>query len=444
MKSLALGTSNINKELIFIILFYGYVALSSLIDLGPLAAPGFIILLVACTISSPRMGFVALLAMFYLPMGGIKIPNIFIIATVVVGAINFLKNNKSLGFRLNREIVLLYSLFLLFRFISIVFVDNMDAFKSYFFVSFAVLIHIVVCSMLIKNREDILFILRIWGIIGVAASVLGYLHFYLQDSTYLRQIIGTDAIDKSAIEGSFDYVRWIWVGAEPNFHGINLLFPFVINLFFLVNKVNAVNIILTVVNFLGVLGTFSRTSFLVSLLVVVLFVFLKGGNMKGNNISTLLFGSIIIAAVGWLISAYFPDFVARFNTIQEAATSNQASGRLPLYKEALNNFIHNPIFGVGTGQTAYISAYRLESHNLFLQTLGENGLFGFALLLSIFVNFFKKANAVKYYNRVFMIAGIALFFNANTVSYFDMRPFFSLFVLLNFYYYWLNQSRESV
>ena len=188
--------------------------------------------------------------------------------------------------------------------------------------------------MLIKNREDLLFILRIWGIIGVAASVLGYLHFYLQDATYLRQIIGSDAIDKSAIEGSYDYVRWIWVGAEPNFHGINLLFPFVINLFFLITKVNPVNIILTVFNFLGILGTFSRTSFLVSLFVVVLFVFLVGGKKKGNNISILLFGGIIIAAVFWLITTYFPDFVARFNTIQEAATSNQASGRLPLYKEA--------------------------------------------------------------------------------------------------------------
>lgn len=428
------------KEVILIVLFYGFVALSSIINLGFLAAPGFLALLLSCALLSPRCGFLALVAMFYLPMGGVKLPMVFIIATAIVGFFNILKVKTKDWYIVNKNIIILYLWFLLFRFISILFVENKDAFSSYFFVSFSVFVHILVISFLIKDRDDILFILRMWGVIGAFSAVLGYLHFSMQDSVYLRQIfIQSGDYDKSTIEGTFDFVRWIWAGAEPNFQGLILLIPFSINLYFLTKKNSVLNIVLTVVSFIGVLGTFSRTSFIVSVLIVILFTIIPQEKGKLLNVKRILLIFTLFLFVVFIITLYFPDFVERFFTIQEAATTYEASGRLPLYKEAIHNFINNPFLGIGTGQTAYLSKHQLESHNLFLQTLGENGVISFIILLAMFWGYLRKAYNIRYQTRLYLIAGLAIILNANTVSYFDMRLFFSLYVLLNYDFF--NKDR---
>lgn len=424
-------------EVILILSYYCFVALSSIRDLGVLAAPGFILLLIGCALKSPRTGFLALIAMFYLPMGGVKLPVVFIIATAIVGFINILKQKGKEWYLINRKIILLYSAFLILRFVSIVFVDNTDYFQRYFFVSFSVLIHIIVLSFLIKDRNDIPFILKIWGVIGALSAILGYLHFSMQSTVYLRQIyIETGDYDKSTIEGTFDYVRWIWAGAEPNFQGLILLVPFAINFFFLTKKVSILNIMLTVVTFLGILGTFSRTSFLVSIVIIALFAILPQNKSHRLNPKRLALISVLFVSTILIVTTYFPDFSDRISTIQEAASGNQGSGRLPLYKEAIRNFMSNPLFGIGTGQTPIISKYQLESHNLFLQTLGENGLFSFFILVSLFWAYLRKAYKLRFDCIVFIIAGIAVILNANTVSYFDMRIFFSLYILLNYCDWW--------
>lgn len=421
------------KEVVLIVLFYCFVALTSIRDLGGWAAPGFLVLLTVCAIKSPRVGFLALISMFYLPMAGVKLPMVFIIATIVVGVINFAKTKGKGWYVINKDLITLYSLFLALRFVSIIFVNNKDNFQSYFFVSFSVLIHIIVISFLIKDKKDIPFVLRMWGVIGAFSSVLGYLHFSLQDSVYLRQIfIATGEYDKSTIDGSFDFIRWIWAGAEPNFQGLILLIPFAINFFFLTNKVSLLNVLLTIVSFLGIIGTFSRTSFLVAIIIITFYAILPQSKTELVNAKRLTLVSALFVTVIIAVTTYFPDISDRINTIQDAATGNQASGRLPLYKEALVNFWSNPIFGVGTGQTPIVSKYQLESHNLFLQTLGENGLFSFFILLALFWSYFKKAIVLRFDYSLYLICGIAIVLNANTVSYFDMRVFFSLFVLLNY------------
>lgn len=436
---------NDNKETILVVLLYCFVAVSSLINLGFIAAPSFFVLLLACSLHKPRTGFVALVAIFYLPMAGLHIPNVFIIATIIVGVVNVFKIKGKNWLRINKDIVILYSLFLFFRFISVVFVPNINAFWNHFFISFTVLVHILIITFLIRDEGDVMPVLRIWGYIGAAAAVLGFLHYLLQDAAYLRQInYGTEIIDKSAIDGSYDSVRWLWFGVEPNFHGLSLLIPFTINLSFLFRKVNLPNILLTILTYLGILGTFSRTSFLVSTLIVVLFL-IYSPNRKGKNkvFDSLVF-IIIVYGVYLAVSTFFPAFTERIESIQEAATMNNVSGRTPLYLEAINNFIHNPFLGVGTGQTAYYSIYKLESHNLFLQTLGENGIFGFAVLFALFLVFVRRASFVKNKNPLFFFAIIAIMINANTVSYFDMRLIFSLFVLLNYYYFGSRKINKNV
>lgn len=425
------------KETLLILGFYLLVAASSIVNLGVLGQVGFIVMLAVSSLYSPRTAAIVLLAFFYLPVGGLHIPNIFIVATIFVAVLNFRSIRKNFENKITIWILKLYSGFFLFRMLSIVSVDNLPKYWQYILVSFSVLVHIIVFSCLINGKKDINVILKYWGVIGALSSILGYIHFMYADVVYLRQIVQIDSFyDKASIEGSLDWVRWIWVGAEPNFTGLNLLIPLAINLGFLFKKFSLFNLLLSIITLLGILGTYSRTSFLVSIIIIVLFILFSNAKYK-------LFFIALIPISAFVIALYFPEFVDRIDTIQTAATEGQGSGRFPLYLESIDNFCSSPIIGIGAGQTPVVSKYKLEAHNLFLQTLGENGIFGFVFIMLLFVKSLKMAFSLRTKEPMFLIGLIAVLINCNTVSAFDLRTILS-FVIIISYFYMVNRSEDHV
>lgn len=425
------------KETLLILGFYLLVAASSIVNLGVLGQVGFIVMLAVSSLYSPRTAAIVLLAFFYLPVGGLHIPNIFIVATIFVAVLNFRSIRKNFENKITIWILKLYSGFFLFRLLSIVSVDNLPKYWQYILVSFSVLVHIIVFSCLINGKKDINVILKYWGVIGALSSILGYIHFMYADVVYLRQIVQIDSFyDKASIEGSLDWVRWIWVGAEPNFTGLNLLIPLAINLGFLFKKFSLFNLLLSIITLLGILGTYSRTSFLVSIIIIVLFILFSNAKYK-------LFFIALIPISAFVIALYFPEFVDRIDTIQTAATEGQGSGRFPLYLESIDNFCSSPIIGIGAGQTPVVSKYKLEAHNLFLQTLGENGIFGFVFIMLLFVKSLKMAFSLRTKEPMFLIGLIAVLINCNTVSAFDLRTILS-FVIIISYSYMVNRSEDHV
>lgn len=425
------------KETLLILGFYLLVAASSIVNLGVLGQVGFIVMLAVSSLYSPRTAAIVLLAFFYLPVGGLHIPNIFIVATIFVAVLNFRSIRKNFENKITIWILKLYSGFFLFRMLSIVSVDNLPKYWQYILVSFSVLVHIIVFSCLINGKKNINVILKYWGVIGALSSILGYIHFMYADVVYLRQIVQIDSFyDKASIEGSLDWVRWIWVGAEPNFTGLNLLIPLAINLGFLFKKFSLFNLLLSIITLLGILGTYSRTSFLVSIIIIVLFILFSNAKYK-------LFFIALIPISAFVIALYFPEFVDRIDTIQTAATEGQGSGRFPLYLESIDNFCSSPIIGIGAGQTPVVSKYKLEAHNLFLQTLGENGIFGFVFIMLLFVKSLKMAFSLRTKEPMFLIGLIAVLINCNTVSAFDLRTILS-FVIIISYFYMVNRSEDHV
>lgn len=425
------------KETLLILGFYLLVAASSIVNLGVLGQVGFIVMLAVSSLYSPRTAAIVLLAFFYLPVGGLHIPNIFIVATIFVAVLNFRSIRKNFENKMTIWILKLYSGFFLFRLLSIVSVDNLPKYWQYILVSFSVLVHIIIFSCLINGKKDINVILKYWGVIGALSSILGYIHFMYADVVYLRQIVQIDSFyDKASIEGSLDWVRWIWVGAEPNFTGLNLLIPLAINLGFLFKKFSLFNLLLSIITLLGILGTYSRTSFLVSIIIIVLFILFSNAKYK-------LFFIALIPISAFVIALYFPEFVDRIDTIQTAATEGQGSGRFPLYLESIDNFCSSPIIGIGAGQTPVVSKYKLEAHNLFLQTLGENGIFGFVFIMLLFVKSLKMAFSLRTKEPMFLIGLIAVLINCNTVSAFDLRTILS-FVIIISYFYMVNRSEDHV
>lgn len=430
-------------EIFSILLLYCFVAISSIVNISNISFVVFPILVAICAWQQPRTGLLALLAMFYLPSDGLGIPNPFIIASGIVLLINIKRINGNWLF-VNKSLFILYTLFIILRFISFIFVENIDFFKNYFGVSFTVLVYLFVISILIDKKEDIEFILDMWRVIGAIAAILCFIHFWYYGNTYLNQLnlSSNDVFDK--VEINNEMIRWIWPGLEPNFWGLQLLIPFAINLFYLINKINLQNICLTFINFLGILGTYSRSSLLVTLVVIscllISSTYRKGTvSLHFNKLFVLLSGILFVI----IIYLYIPQFVDRFDSIKEAAFENQGSGRYFLYEEAINNIFTHPFFGIGTGQTALISIYHKETHNLFLQVFAENGIFNFIILIGIFGNELKKSLSLSDKKSLFAIAIFAVAVNSNTVSFFDMRVLFTLFVILNYKLYFQKNDFTS-
>lgn len=426
------------KEIIFIILFYSFVSLSSIMNLGLLTPVVSLLLISTCSYLNPRTGLVVLLSFFYLPTYQLGIPAPFIVATLIVALFNFKTITRKLGYTINKQLIVLYCVFLFLRFVSVGFVNNTETFWSYFFTSLSVLIHLLIISNLIKQKEDVLYVLRMWGVIGAFAAILGYIHFTMQGTSYLRQIYVTAGdVDKGTLGIGGDFVRWTWAGNEPNFFGLILLIPFAINVSWFLKEKSIFNGLLSLITFAGILGTYSRSSFLVAIFMIILYFAIS------RSLKNLLLFFFLLLVGGFLLMGYFSEFVERIDSISEALNDNNASGRIPLYEEAVRNFVSNPLFGVGTGQTRYFSQYGLESHNLFLQTLGENGIFSFIVLVSIFIIYFKRTFLLHKIYPLYIITGIAIALNSNTVSYFDMRVFFTLFVLANYMLYFSRQCNKN-
>ena len=72
-----------------------------------------------------------------------------------------------------------------------------------------------------------------------------------------------------------------------------------------------------------------------------------------------------------------------------------SSGRFDIYDIILESFKENMFFGHGTSSFDYLYAY--GAHNIYLQLLYENGIFGLLLWIILFVKVLIKA-----FKRVFV------------------------------------------
>ncbi|MBR4289530.1 MAG: O-antigen ligase family protein [Oscillospiraceae bacterium] len=114
---------------------------------------------------------------------------------------------------------------------------------------------------------------------------------------------------------------------------------------------------------------FSSLLMIFVLFVVILLPFVAGGYMQRYS---------------KLIEAIFPQYVLNTeDKMQEIPIdANQlTSGRLILWKQALQLFKEKPVFGIGWEQFMTQNTYEHEVHNTYLQWLCESGIVGFILLM---------------------------------------------------------------
>jgi O-antigen ligase len=129
-------------------------------------------------------------------------------------------------------------------------------------------------------------------------------------------------------------------------------------------------------------------------------------------------GLVVLSAAVFIVSIYI--FVPR---------SEFLSDRIQFYSQSVMGFIDKPLFGYGSGNFLTLSrnfskvtngVYANNGHNIFLDVLSENGIFGFVFFV-MFVWLIFKNNQGKEGSRV-----LFYLFICSVVSYIYKSPAFML------------------
>lgn len=414
-------------EYILLVCLYSWIGYCSIFNMGANAGIVFTILTILIALKSARASYCVMISLLFCSLASLNIPSPVLLSTAIFLLFNLRKINHNTNRHAVSKFILPCFLYLVIRCISCLQIVNMEQYISSVTVDLISTFSLVIGVIILGNSNDNEFIEKWVGYLGVLATIMGFVYFLYNDTAYLGQLYaGSDFAGKGVIGDDLikAWLRWVPIDKEPNFWAAYLLFPYGYWIYSVFRKPGIENIICLLITFLGILFSYSRSSFIVSVLVL-LYVLFKNKRVYFMGV-TMLFVLFIIS-----VFYFSPEIVERIFSINDNIKNEGGSGRFELWLEAINNFFSNPIFGVGTGQTVAVSKQHLGTHNLYLQILGENGLLGFCSFAYIWLCALSRMKRYIKYNSFYYYAFLGFSINLMTVHCFDLRiPFF---IILLFY-----------
>lgn len=433
-----LRISKVNIEYILLSILFLWIALCSFFNFGILAGIVYLFFVIIISRYSSRASFGLLFCLLYLSLQSLNIPNGYVIATMIITIMNFNKVFSIKNSEIFRKIVVIYFFYILFRFCTILIARDTDLFFSYIINDLIVFINVYIAINLISSIDDINFLGKVIGWIGVFASILGFLYFSFNDIAYInKMLVNTNLAQKAMLSDSQmiqTWLRWIPASKEPNFWGLSLLLPLGYWAFKISQKTSFLSFLCLTITLLGIFGSYSRSSLLIATFIVIYALF-------NSKKSYFILSLIVLSFFAFGLYFYLPSIIDRILTIQESISESGGSYRFQLWGEAIDNFILHPIWGVGAGQTKLYSLIGLESHNLYLQILSETGFIGFIIFSILWFKPLYEMKKLYKGQNFFFYSLIGYSINLLTVSGFDLR--LPLYVFIMFYVYKSVYNREN-
>lgn len=226
------------------------------------------------------------------------------------------------------------------------------------------------------------------------------------------------------------------------------------------------DLLIFIINFIGLYETYSRGSLLAFIVAIFLYYIFKCGYEKSFIYVFILFQSIVYgwlynnAADGFLNETLFTvDFIESDFTERGGTIINRG---FYLWPRAIYLFLQSPIFGTGFGSfndlpytfegffiffknvvsSGNIAYSDFHAHNTFLHVLGETGVVGLGLLiyfLSICNDFLKKIPDKMIFSGLYIAFWSSIFSAATEHRLFtpsQMSPFMILLGLAVAKYNW--------
>ena len=322
----------------------------------------------------------------YYIVGNASIARILGIIIIIGLLIKILQSRTSIRF--DKTIFMIIFLSLL-AFVSVLYSVDLSSSISNFFV---LLINIIIFLLIYFSNFSFYKLLKLLYYASIL-SVLFALFLVLVNSNLLADLFNGNL---SRISMDNDQ--------NPGEFGRNLFIVFSLILFYFgkfsnTNKKFLIYLLLFV-TFILIFLSGSRTSFVSSIIVVLIFSISR----KNVSIIKMMTGIMTLALLTWLsfkiLGSSIDIILSRFSI--DYIIDTQGARRFTLWKLYLDYVIPNHLFfGVGIGGTAEVIAlqkyyptvsyiYLKPAHNMFLELIIQFGIFGFSLFMAFFANIFMK------------------------------------------------------
>ena len=144
-----------------------------------------------------------------------------------------------------------------------------------------------------------------------------------------------------------------------------------------------------------------------------------------------LFSNRFIDSFQYITNSSLEDILFKINDVD--------SGRLTILKNSILVFLDNPIFGTGLTDLRWFHLPKLGvipeagvmgSHNILIEILAEQGLFGFSLLTLIALFFIKSNTWTALFVITFFI--LSQFFDEHTYGFAIFSIYSNLYLLMKY------------
>lgn len=283
---------------------------------------------------------------------------------------------------------------------------------------------IILCKI-----EELQRIISISGIIGSSASLLYYLIGIIETE---MNFFGNGVIYHGLmIDRSIPRLIGTASG-DPNIFVLFMTLYFFYYLYNISTTRNKFGFLLTA---MCIILTFSRGAY-IAIFITALLMFILGDKRKWKfkylmSIFTIFIG---IGYVITLLGVNYVDFIGdRFSNI----TNDGGSGRITLWKNAIETFKNNPILGIGLNGTLDYNTinygYSVYIHNTMLEVLSEAGLMGFSVFILLWISILFFCIRLFKYNKAtkFLLATfVAIFIQMLSLSILLNEVFYLMLLLL--------------
>lgn len=169
------------------------------------------------------------------------------------------------------------------------------------------------------------------------------------------------------------------------------LFPFV----FLFQRKKLLSIIMTVIILYFVISGAKRGAFLVSMIILICFIFYQiKANNKNNSIGTFAGNTALIVIILIVLNRLYLQN-QYLNSRLAAIFQGDSSGRAIIYSNILNNWIKSDafhkIFGHGFAASIIMSGTGSYAHNDWLELLSNFGIVGIIVYIMVFYHGIRLA-----------------------------------------------------
>lgn len=232
------------------------------------------------------------------------------------------------------------------------------------------------------------------------------------------------------------YLRYSTPGFDPNDLGLMLSLAIPMSWYLSIKSDNfiyrQIYRIYLPISFVAILLTASRAAF-ITMFISYLYIFWSFKAISRLQrlflwcgLGTLFWGSVqFIPQSSWM----------RITTIGEQLSTNTLGGRTLIWQDGIKIFMHNPIFGVGTGAfkegMLKYHGYSASPHNLFLSILVGQGIIGLILFLLVLISVLVEViNLQVLLRRMWFVVLLTWCSGVMTLGWEVRKPTWFIFALI--------------